>query len=87
MSYRNREGRPLPKGPRRWHPKIAKTEQEPPFGPVVCELDIKDLFNKAEMLEKSSFISDCTAIASYNWLDSEEPTILVPGTQLYCLSF
>lgn len=31
-------------------------------------------------------ISDIEVAASYNWLDEEIPTILVPGTHSYCPS-
>ncbi|KAG9788871.1 hypothetical protein KCU88_g1634, partial [Aureobasidium melanogenum] len=50
--------------------------QSPARGEVLMELkpdDIKDVKNNSK-------IKDCKYVASYNWLDGEDPKIAVPGT-------
>jgi hypothetical protein len=46
-----------------------------PFGSVVDTIDIKTLLIE----EDTPKIQDVEYIASYNWLDSKSPVILVPG--------
>lgn len=52
---------------------------EPPLGPVLFSLTKSDFDRNAETYKAQSAITDCKAVASYNWLDKAEPTISVPG--------
>src|SRR5271156_3087760 len=61
-------------------PEIPKPPS-PPLGPVLTKLCEEDLVESSSLYEYSPRITSCKDIASYNWLDSKEPTILVPGPQ------
>lgn len=52
---------------------------EPCLGPLVSSLCKHDFDEKAQEYEPNSFITDCKTVASYNWLDRTEPTIVIPG--------
>jgi hypothetical protein len=39
----------------------------------------EDLASSPDLDEYSARITGCEDVASYNWLDEREPTILVPG--------
>ena len=61
----------------------------PPIGDLIDELRGFDVFTAAQAgnnNDETVGITDCKYVASYNWLDREDPTILVPGTALSCLS-
>lgn len=63
----------------------------PPLGPLLQTLTELDL-SAAGLTENHdggrAEITDCAYVASFNWLDRDEPTILVPGmgfrTHLEC---
>ncbi|KAI9843466.1 MAG: hypothetical protein M1837_006312 [Sclerophora amabilis] len=59
--------------------KVAQSDDPPPqrlIGDLVATVDISDLSPIHIPLK----IRDCNFVASYNWLDGEMPTILVPGS-------
>ena len=58
------------------HQEAMAETPPPPFGPLVLQLEPQD---DCKLLEKP-VIKDCNYIASYSWLDSKAPTILLPGT-------
>lgn len=51
----------------------------PPLGTLIREFRVDDIDETAETLREKAVISDCTPIASYSWLNTREPTILIPG--------
>jgi len=51
----------------------------PPYGPLVREIRKSDLVPGAEKYKDSATIKDCELVASYNWLDKSNPTMLIPG--------
>lgn len=51
----------------------------PPRGPVLTKLSEGDLNVASEVKSQDAKITDCEYVASYNWLNRKEPTILVPG--------
>ncbi|KAE9364907.1 hypothetical protein N431DRAFT_549309 [Stipitochalara longipes BDJ] len=59
-----------------WHPKSFPKAPSRPYGPTIDSLDIKALLIE----EDSPEITDIEYVASYNWLDGGNPTILVPGS-------
>lgn len=62
------------------HPRTApNSSPEPPLGALLHSLDVSDFHEDANMYVTESVITDCTAVASYNWLDRPEPTIIIPG--------
>lgn len=75
-SYRTR-GRG---GSRTWQKPLEVTPTpEPPFGALIKSIAAADL-NVASYDGNEVVITDSELIASFNWIDSPEPTILVPGT-------
>lgn len=61
--------------------QIAARPPSPPLGQVLATLSDVDLANPSDLSEYSAKISSCEDVASYNWLNEQEPTILVPGLQ------
>lgn len=62
------------------NPRMAPiSSPEPPLGALLHSLDVSDFNEDAKIYVSESVITDCTAVASYNWLDREEPTIVIPG--------
>ena len=61
--------------------QIAARPPSPPLGPVLATLNDADLANPSDLYECPAKISSCKDVASYNWLNEQEPTILVPGLQ------
>jgi hypothetical protein len=57
----------------------------PPLGPILTTLSGDNLGEPRDLNEHSAVINSCEDIASYNWLNEKNPTILVPG--LNALSF
>jgi len=49
------------------------------LGPVLTTLREDDLVKSPDLDEHPARITCCEDVASYNWLDRKEPTILVPG--------
>ena len=58
-----------------WYPKPLPTAPSGPKGPTIDSIDIKALLIEEDAPE----IDNVEYIASYNWLDSAKPTVLVPG--------
>ncbi len=52
----------------------------PPLGPIIESLFTSDIEADAGKYASTAVIKDCELVASYNWLDKKEPTILVPGS-------
>lgn len=66
-----------------WKAKSAFTKSpEPPLGPLLSSLSKSDFNQDAKDYESRSAISGCKVIASYNWLDKKDPTIVVPGMSM-----
>ena len=61
--------------------QIAARPPSPPLGQVLVTLSDVDLANPSDLFEYPAKISSCEDVASYNWLNEQEPTILVPGLQ------
>lgn len=69
-SYRN--------GPWRRNMEVPRPPS-PPLGPILTTLRESDLADYPNLHEGYARITDCKDVASYNWLNKNEPTILVPG--------
>ncbi|KAI9788632.1 MAG: hypothetical protein M1816_006778 [Peltula sp. TS41687] len=54
----------------------------PPLGAVLMTLSQKVLTNSLDLKDTSAEITDCEYVASYNWLNKDEPTILVSAVKL-----
>lgn len=65
-------------------PVIAPSP-EPALGPLLISLTKSDFDEDAKKHESQSVITGCKAVASYNWLDRSEPTIVVPGMSMAVL--
>lgn len=70
----------------------APRPPSPPFGPLLQTIDglyLDDILKAADKAAEddgeSVAIAGCECVASFNWLDHSEPTILVPGT-FFCQS-
>lgn len=61
--------------------QIAARPPSPPLGQVLATLSDVDLANPSDLHGYPAKISSCKDVASYNWLNEQEPTILVPGLQ------
>lgn len=53
---------------------------EPPLGDLLHSLNGSNLNDDAKRYMSECVITDCRAVASYNWLDREEPTVVIPGS-------
>lgn len=51
----------------------------PPLGKPIQLLDKHDLEKDAASYTDKARIQDCKLVASYNWLDKSDPTIIIPG--------
>ncbi|KAK3706486.1 hypothetical protein LTR37_012696 [Vermiconidia calcicola] len=63
-----------------WRP-LQQTEARspaPPLGPVLQEFKVEDLLQD-DVVSGVAKITDCRYVASFNWVDSSEPKIIVPG--------
>ena len=58
-----------------WYPKPPPKAPSGPYGPTIDSIDIKALLIE----EDSPEITNVEYVASYNWLDSATPTVLIPG--------
>ncbi|KAI9925316.1 hypothetical protein ASPWEDRAFT_32389 [Aspergillus wentii DTO 134E9] len=74
--YRGRFNRPSGKISWRKKPEVAEPPA-PRLGSVLATVEISDLVEG--LREEDSKITDCRDLASYNWLNRKEPTILIPG--------
>jgi hypothetical protein len=61
-----------------WYPKPFPQVRSGPYGSKIDSIDIKDVLIE----EKAPKISNVEYVASYNWVDAPQPTILVPGKLL-----
>lgn len=68
---------------RNWRAKAQETP-EPSLGSVLAKVHEDDLTEVSHVDEKSAKISDCKEIASFNWLNTKEPVIVIPGLR-HCL--
>lgn len=60
-------------------PPALAASPEPPLGPLLSSLTTTTFDQEAKEYEPKSFIANVKTVASYNWLDRTEPTIIVPG--------
>ncbi|PWY67590.1 hypothetical protein BO94DRAFT_540388, partial [Aspergillus sclerotioniger CBS 115572] len=62
-------------------PSPAPELPDPPSGDILSHIKREDLVDSHPSTDdsKSPKITDCTLLASYNWLDRKGPTITVPG--------
>jgi hypothetical protein len=51
----------------------------PPLGKLIQSLNKADLEKDAQEYVGKAGISDCSLVASYNWLDKSDPTMVIPG--------
>ena len=51
----------------------------PPLGPLLETLRTKEPIDSVGFDENHAVIKACEDVASYNWLDKKEPSILIPG--------
>lgn len=62
-----------------WRKPQAQETPALPLGSRLADVHESDLADVSTVDEKSAKISDCKEIASFNWLNEKEPTILIPG--------
>ncbi|KAL8714539.1 MAG: hypothetical protein Q9220_001487 [cf. Caloplaca sp. 1 TL-2023] len=58
------------------------TSQQPPspsLGPLLKTFNDSDLEDALALNKEDASITDCEDVASFNWMNEEEPTIVVPG--------
>lgn len=60
-------------------PKIFAPSEEPPLGRLLGVLKPDDAHEKLSRLRSESVVTDCRTVASFNWLDTAEPAIVIPG--------
>lgn len=60
-------------------PKIFAPSEEPPVGGLLEYLKPDDFQEDPSSRRFRPVVTDCRVVASYNWLDTAEPTIAVPG--------
>jgi hypothetical protein len=86
MAYWGKRGRPY----QRQGPKAPKTPETPapPLGAFLQSLNREDLSKVSTAFSETAVITDCSIVASYNWLEgkTKEPAILVPGNKISSLS-
>lgn len=52
---------------------------EPPLGPLLSSMPKNKFNQKTKDHEPRAFVTDLKTVASYNWVDRTEPTIIIPG--------
>lgn len=57
------------------HPRPPSSE----LGTVLAAIHRTDLAEPSAVVKDLPKIANCREVASYNWLDQKEPTLLVPG--------
>lgn len=62
-------------------PLDVERPPSPPLGDLVARIDEDELVQSSDSFEASAKITDCEDVTSYNWLNREQPTILIPGTR------
>lgn len=50
-----------------------------PLGELLATLKITDLGYAGHNSPIDATIKDCNYVTSYNWLDTESPTVVIPG--------
>lgn len=60
-------------------PKIFVPSEEPPLGLLLRCLKPDDFHEKAKDANPQSVVTESRTVASYNWLEAAEPTIVIPG--------
>ncbi|KAM0282127.1 hypothetical protein ACHAQH_003167 [Verticillium albo-atrum] len=51
----------------------------PPFGPEIFSISAEDLTKEDTISSDEAQVTNCQLVASYNWLNKPNPTIIVPG--------
>lgn len=59
--------------------RITSRVSPPPLGTLLEAVKVLDLNEPAEKLKGVAKITQRTLVASFNWLDRDEPTIAIPG--------
>lgn len=72
-------GRPRVVASKSWRKLQTQETLAPVLGSKLAEVHESNLADVSRVDEKSAKISDCKDIASFNWLNEKEPTILIPG--------
>ncbi|TKW56232.1 hypothetical protein CTA1_3739 [Colletotrichum tanaceti] len=54
-------------------------QRPPPLGPLVEKVDVAELVKPAKGYRSSAQVTNCELVASYNWLDKQQPTVMIPG--------
>lgn len=77
-------GRGRGRGSGGWlHGSSTRMDQMPtpeaPLGTLLYSLKNSDFHDDAKRYVTESIITECREVASYNWLDRGEPTMVVPG--------
>ncbi|KAM0323929.1 hypothetical protein ACHAQA_008510 [Verticillium albo-atrum] len=57
----------------------ASPNPPPPFGPEIASISAKDLTKDVAVTTGEARVTNFKLVASYNWLDKRDPTIIVPG--------
>jgi hypothetical protein len=85
-SYRGRGGYAPRRGRGGWSQPFAKRQdstkpdlQKHPLGDLICTIRNPDLRPSHLDPTPSLHIQGCEYVASYNWLNSTDPTVVVPG--------
>jgi len=59
-------------------PKTERLEKRP-TGHLIGTINLSDIRSHIQFKDPAPTIEDCVYIASYNWLNRKNPTIIVPG--------
>lgn len=56
-----------------------------PLGELLAILEITDLGHAGHDSPIDATVRDCNYVTSYNWLDTESPTVVIPGQHHHSL--
>lgn len=73
--------RHYPKKPSKLFSAVSSVPS-PPLGKLIKSLHKIDLENDAKGYLNNASIKDCSLVASYNWLNKANSTIVIPGKYL-----
>jgi len=62
----------------RTEPEAERLEKRP-MGRPIGTIGLSEVQSAVQLKDAAPTIEDCQYVASYNWLNREKPTILVPG--------
>ncbi|WQF90082.1 hypothetical protein CDEST_15096 [Colletotrichum destructivum] len=54
-------------------------QRGPPLGLLVEKVDVAELAKPAKRYRSTAQVTNCELVASYNWLDKKQPTVMIPG--------